>query len=584
MGVDRPIDVTEDQRKTILTLLKRHLPNTIAWVYGSRVKWSVRPQSVLDLVVFAKPGQERRVSELREAFEESNLPFRVDLFVWDDVPKQFRKQIEAEHVVLVEREEQGVQSWREVKLGELGEVNRGRSRHRPRNATELYGGPYPFVQTGDIKASGGKITSHTQTYNEVGLAQSRLWPANTMVITIAANIAETAILTYPACFPDSVVGFVAEESKCDVRFVEYMFRHLRSKIKRENVGTGSVQDNINLQILDELRFLVPSSSEQRAIAHVLGTLDDKIELNRRTNETLEAMARALFKSWFIDFDPVRAKIALRNHSPLERELAKQGHSPQPEGPSPQQPAPDSSVSATPPKGWSDWTVDRARAYLDRLDRDIVNLFPDRLVGSELRSIPEGWEVKALGECYILIMGQSPPGSTYNEHGEGLPFFQGRTDFGFRYPKNRKYCTAPTRVAEPGDTLVSVRAPVGDINMAWEKCCIGRGVASLRHKTSAASYSYYFTGTIQSALREYEQTGTVFGAINKNQFDTLRVLEPDSTIVNAFDSYIRHLDEKIRSSIAESLSLATLCDALLPQLVSGKLRIGDVDNFLDGEGS
>ena len=129
-----------------------------------------------------------------------------------------------------------------------------------------------------------------------------------MVITIAANIAETAILTYPVCFPDSVVGFIADQSECDVRFIEYNFRLLRSTIQHDHVGTGSVQDNINLQILDELRFPLPPLPEQRAIAHVLGTLDDKIELNRRMNATLEAMARALFKSWFVDFEPVRAKM------------------------------------------------------------------------------------------------------------------------------------------------------------------------------------------------------------------------------------------------------------------------------------
>ena len=112
------IDITAEQRKTVLALLARHLPNTTAWVYGSRVKWTARPESDLDLVVFAKPEQERRVSDLREAFEESNLPFRVDLFVWDTVPEQFRKTIEAEHVVLVEKEEQRVaRDWHETTLG-----------------------------------------------------------------------------------------------------------------------------------------------------------------------------------------------------------------------------------------------------------------------------------------------------------------------------------------------------------------------------------------------------------------------------------------------------------------------------------
>ena len=114
------IDITAEQRKTVLALLARHLPNTTAWVYGSRVKWTSRPESDLDLVVFAKPEQERRVSDLREAFEESNLPFRVDLFVWDDVPEQFRKTIEAEHVVLVERRELGRGGgWRVDSVGDL---------------------------------------------------------------------------------------------------------------------------------------------------------------------------------------------------------------------------------------------------------------------------------------------------------------------------------------------------------------------------------------------------------------------------------------------------------------------------------
>jgi type I restriction enzyme S subunit len=191
-----------------------------------------------------------------------------------------------------------MKKWQTKRLGELGEVNRGRSRHRPRYAEHLYGGTYPFIQTGDIKASNGRITSHQQTYSEAGLAQSRLWPAGTLCITIAANIAETGILSYPACFPDSVVGFVADQSKCEVLFIEYMFRHLRRYIQHE--ATGSVQDNINLETLSRLEIPLPPLSVQRAIASVLGALDDKIELNRRMNETLEALAQSLFKSWFVD--------------------------------------------------------------------------------------------------------------------------------------------------------------------------------------------------------------------------------------------------------------------------------------------
>ncbi|MFN7430693.1 MAG: restriction endonuclease subunit S [bacterium] len=193
--------------------------------------------------------------------------------------------------------------WRMVTLSDLGEVNRGRSRHRPRYAEHLYGGPYPFIQTGDIKAARGRITEHTQTYSEAGLAQSRLWPAGTMCITIAANIAETALLTYPACFPDSVIGFIADESKgADGLYIEYVFRQLRERIQGITTKTGTAQDNINLEFLERLRFPVPPLPRQRVIAGVLGALDDKIEVNRRMARTLEAAARALFESWFVRFE------------------------------------------------------------------------------------------------------------------------------------------------------------------------------------------------------------------------------------------------------------------------------------------
>ena len=193
--------------------------------------------------------------------------------------------------------------------------------------------------------------------------------------------------------------------------------------------------------------------------------------------------------------------------------------------------------------------------------------------SELGEIPEGWEVKALGECYDLTMGQSPPGSTYNDNGIGTPFFQGSTDFGERYPTKRRYCTQPARLARPEDTLVSVRAPVGAINRAWEQCCIGRGVAALRHKSGSAPYTYYAIWAAQSDISQYEHTGTVFGAIGAQQFKALPVLEPAKDATGAFDRVAQGLDRRIRSNAAEARALAAQRDALLPRLVSGEVGVG-----------
>ena len=379
--------------------------------------------------------------------------------------------------------------WREVKLGELGEVDRGRSRHRPRNAPELYGGPYPFVQTGDIKTSGGRITSHTQTYNEVGLAQSRLWPANTMVITIAANIAETAILTYPACFPDSVVGFVSNESKCDVRFIEYQFRVLRSKLQHENVGTGSVQDNINLRILDELRFPLPPLPEQRAIAHILGTLDDKIELNRRMNETLEEMARALFKSWFVDFDPVRAKTEGR------------------------------------------W---RPGESLRGLPAEHYDLFPDRLVPSELGDIPEGWGVGVLANEVQILSGGTPK-TSIREYWDGdVPWYTARDApslsdvFVLETERNITLAgveNSAAKILPKGTTIITARGTVGRLAclgtpMAMNQTCYGiRG---------AQGYPDLFTYlTIRMTVDELQRRthGTIFDTITRETFGFVEAIVP-----------------------------------------------------------
>ena len=154
------------------------------------------------------------------------------------------------------------EGWVWVTLPQLGELNRGKSKHRPRNDARLLGGSYPFVQTGDVKHSNGWITQHSQTYSEFGLAQSRLWPTGTLCITIAANIADTGILSYPACFPDSVVGFVADELVA-VKFFELFIRTQRDNL--EQFAPATAQKNINLQVLSELVVPLPPLAEQHRI-------------------------------------------------------------------------------------------------------------------------------------------------------------------------------------------------------------------------------------------------------------------------------------------------------------------------------
>ncbi len=188
-------------------------------------------------------------------------------------------------------------NWKEFKLEDLGFLQRGRSRHRPRYAFHLYGGDYPFIQTGEIREAKKYIKEFEKTYNEEGLKQSKLWPKGTLCITIAANIAELGILSFDACFPDSVLGFIPNKKKVNTDFIYYTLTHFQKELK--HIGEGSVQDNINLGTFQDLLFPIPLLPEQEDIAEVLTSLDDKIDLLYRQNETLETMAEAFFRKWFV---------------------------------------------------------------------------------------------------------------------------------------------------------------------------------------------------------------------------------------------------------------------------------------------
>lgn len=179
--------------------------------------------------------------------------------------KRFRKSVLAAAVSgqLTDARALPSQDWKTAKLGDLGTLARGKSKHRPRNDPSLYGGRYPFIQTGDIANSNGLITHHSKTYNDKGLAQSELWPKGTLCITIAANIADTAILDYDACFPDSIVGFLADESTCIAKFVKHSIDVIKEDIER--LAPATAQKNINLAILSEIPIRIPSVEEQSEI-------------------------------------------------------------------------------------------------------------------------------------------------------------------------------------------------------------------------------------------------------------------------------------------------------------------------------
>ena len=215
---------------------------------------------------------------------------------------------------------------------------------------------------------------------------------------------------------------------------------------------------------------------------------------------------------------------------------------------------------------------QAQALFKHWFIDFAPFKDGKFVESELGMIPEGWRVGKLGEIADITMGQSPSGSSYNEEGNGSIFYQGRSEFGFRFPSIRLFTTEPKRYAEPLSTLLSVRAPVGDINVATVECCIGRGLASIKSKYNHHSFIYYLLMSMKRTFDVYNGEGTVFGCINKDTLNGISIVVPPVSVVKAFNDIVEELDCMILESHNENLRLIMLRDTLLPKLMSGAIKV------------
>lgn len=190
-------------------------------------------------------------------------------------------------------------------------------------------------------------------------------------------------------------------------------------------------------------------------------------------------------------------------------------------------------------------------------------------------MPDNWREGTLSEIATITMGQSPDGSSYNEDGIGTVFYQGRAEFGSRFPTRRLFTTQPKRMAEKGDVLMSVRAPVGDLNVAYESCCLGRGLAGIQSNNGCQSFVLYTMFALKQQLDMFNGEGTVFGSINKNDMANLPVLIPSGEVLRQFEEQVSPMDAAIEAYYVESCNLQAARDSLLPRLMSGELTVTDL---------
>lgn len=390
--------------------------------------------------------------------------------------------------------------WKTYKLGKDVVTKLGDGLH----GTPVYdeNGEYYFINGSNLVDGKIVINSNTKKVTEEEFVKYKKDLSDkTILLGINGTIGNVALFNNEMCILGKSAAYLNINDDFDKHFVKYVLTndHFQNYIK--NNASGTTIKNVGLGLLREYQFSAPEAKEQQQeIAQILTSLDDKIELNLQMNQTLEAMAQALFKEWFVKFN------------------------------------------------------------FPNFDGELEN------------GLPKGWRMGKLGEEFNLTMGQSPKGESLNQENEGMIFYQGRTDFGFRFPSNRIYTSEPNRIANKLDTLVCVRAPVGDINMAIEKCCIGRGLSAVMHKSNAYSYTYYSMNNIEPIFKGFESEGTVFGSLNKNNFENIEVVVPSKKLIIEFEKIVNPIDEKILNNSFQIQTLTQTRDTLLPKLMSGKLEI------------
>lgn len=294
--------------------------------------------------------------------------------------------------------------------------------------------------------------------------------------------------------------------------------YLAYKLKFANLAQyqgQSAQPGLSVSTLSKIELDMPDYSKQKKIADVLSCIDDKIALNNKTNTELENMAKTIYDYWFTQFD-----FPDKNGHPYK-------------------------------------TSGGQMVYNETLKREI----------------PAGWEVGKLSDIANITMGQSPDGESYNENGEGTIFYQGSTDFGTRSPSIRVYTTAPTRFAKKNDILMSVRAPVGTLNIANTDCCIGRGLAALNSKSNSISYLYCVMRNFQRQFEILDSIGTTFGSITKDDLFGLQVIIPPQDIIENFCKIGNEIFKEQSRIDEEKTELIKLRDFLLPLLMNGQINIG-----------
>ena len=542
-----PVDIRADHLEIVQDILCTHLPAGFeVWVFGSRANWTTKDSSDLDLAVEGAASLDHGVMVgLEIAFEESDLPYTVDVVDLNAVSPGFKRIVEDQRVLLpsmatshlpdkkiVAGRHDTTQGWRQVNLGDIAEIFDG-PYATPKKTED---GP---VFLGISNLVNGRIDLSTAEHlsdSDYATWTKRVIPQpGDIVFSYETRLGEAAAIPpgLQCCLGRRMGLLRVSKEFVDPQFLLYAYLgpEFQGTLQSRTVQ-GSTVDRILLTELGTFPIRIPLLPEQRAIAHILGTLDDKIELNRRMNQTLEEMARAIFQDWFVDFGPVRAKL--------------EGREPY-----------------LPPDLWS--------------------LFPDRLVDSQLGEIPEGWDVKTLGE----LCDKPQYGYTASAKDEPVgPKFLRITDI------NKlawiawgavPHCDIPDEDFEKyrlysGDILIARMADPGHGCMMEEDrdAVFASYLIRFRPKVSfhARLIQYWLCSDEYWELVRGRGAGTTRTSLNAKVLGEFPLVVPSTGITKLFGEKVGSLRNRVVANSEESRALSAQRDALLPKLVSGELSVAD----------
>ena len=409
-----------------------------------------------------------------------------------------------------------------LKEAELEFIDGDRGVNYPKKSELLPEGDCVFLNTGNVRQNSFDFSNlDFITKEKDNLLRNGKLQRDDIVLTTRGTVGNVALYSQEVPFSNIRInsGMVIIRVNKNFWHPYFIYLFFQSHLFKKQISrliSGSAQPQLPISILETVNIPQLTLDEQKEIIFNIKSIDQKIEINNQINQELEAMAKTLYDYWFVQFD-----FPDQNGNPYKSSGGKM-------------------------------------VYHPELKREI----------------PEGWGVEKLENIANITMGQSPKGTSYNEVGEGMLFFQGSTDFGWRFPVARQYTTEPSRIAEEDDILLSVRAPVGTFNIADTRCCIGRGLAAINSKVGANSYIFNVMQDFKKLFDMMNSVGTTFGSITKDDLYSLKLIYPPNELLMKFDKSVNSFDREIKNRSRQNQELSQLRDWLLPMLMNGQVKVED----------